>query len=535
MTIHRGGKGMINLMDKQKIIIASFLDGKSQWDIHRETGFARKTIRKYINEYEEKKVKLLEGDGDKLILTEDIVTPPKYDTSNRKKVKLTKEIMNKIDFYLEENRVKRQTGKSKQQKKNIDIHECLEEEGYDIGYQTVCNYIKKKRNEKKEAYIRQEYDLGEVSEYDWGQVNLEIDGKNKAIQMAAIVTASGDYRFAYLYQNQKMESFLDSHVRFFSHIGGVHKEMVYDNMKVAVARFVTKTEKIPTDDLLKISMYYGFKYRFCNTRRGNEKGHVERSVEYIRRKVFSKKDKFKTLEEANKYLEKQLEKLNSKKQKQRENKSAKEILKEELPYLTKLMPPYDISRVVELRVNKYSVITVDENKYSVPDSLVGKFVTTKVYPEKILVYHNNIKVAEHIRSFGSHTWNIEINHYLNTLKKKPGAIHRSTAMHQMNPKLQNIYNKYYTENSRDFIDLIELISEEGLESIEKAIVSLEKISPLNINTEKIKLLCNRKEEIRTSNERKNTEIEKHSKSILNHYGNLLKSSSVDFDKEALII
>ena len=526
---------MINLMDKQKIIIASFLDGKSQWDIHRETGFARKTIRKYINEYEEKKVKLLEGDGDKLILTEDIVTPPKYDTSNRKKVKLTKEIMNKIDFYLEENRVKRQTGKSKQQKKNIDIHECLEEEGYDIGYQTVCNYIKKKRNEKKEAYIRQEYDLGEVSEYDWGQVNLEIDGKNKAIQMAAIVTASGDYRFAYLYQNQKMESFLDSHVRFFSHIGGVHKEMVYDNMKVAVARFVTKTEKIPTDDLLKISMYYGFKYRFCNTRRGNEKGHVERSVEYIRRKVFSKKDKFKTLEEANKYLEKQLEKLNSKKQKQRENKSAKEILKEELPYLTKLMPPYDISRVVELRVNKYSVITVDENKYSVPDSLVGKFVTTKVYPEKILVYHNNIKVAEHIRSFGSHTWNIEINHYLNTLKKKPGAIHRSTAMHQMNPKLQNIYNKYYTENSRDFIDLIELISEEGLESIEKAIVSLEKISPLNINTEKIKLLCNRKEEIRTSNERKNTEIEKHSKSILNHYGNLLKSSSVDFDKEALII
>ena len=311
--------------------------------------------------------------------------------------------------------------------------------------------------------------------------------------------------------------------------------MVYDNMKVAVARFVSKTEKIPTDDLLKISMYYGFKYRFCNARRGNEKGHVERSVEYIRRKVFSKRDKFKTLEEANKYLEKELKKLNSKKQKRRENKSAKEILKEELPHLTRLMPPYDISRVAELRVNKYSVITVDENKYSVPDSLVGEFVTTKVYPEKILVYHDNTKVAEHIRSFGSHTWNIEINHYLNTLKKKPGAIHRSTAMHQMNPKLQNIYNKYYTENPRDFIDLIELISHEGLENIEKSITALEKINPLNINTEKIKLLCNRQEEIMIDKEQKNTEIEENSKSILNHYGDLLKNSSVDFDKEALII
>src|SRR5690606_25751190 len=83
--------------------------------------------------------------------------------------------------------------------------------------------------------------------------------------------------------NQKMESFLDSHVRFFNHVGGVHKEIVYDNMKVAVAKFVSKTEKEPTEDLLKLSMYYGFKYRFCNARRGNEKDYVERSVEYVRR------------------------------------------------------------------------------------------------------------------------------------------------------------------------------------------------------------------------------------------------------------
>jgi Transposase and inactivated derivatives len=196
--------------------------------------------------------------------------------------------------------------------------------------------------------------------------------------MAVMTTARGNYRFAYLYQNQKMESFLDSHVRFFNHVGGVHKEIVYDNMKVAVARFVSKTEKEPTEDLLKLSMYYGFKYRFCNARRGNEKGHVERSVEYVRRKVFSKKDSFETLEDANKYLEEELRKLNSKPQKYNENKSAKEFLEEELPHLIKLVPSYDISRVVELRVNKYSVINIEENKYSVPDSLVGKFVTAKI-------------------------------------------------------------------------------------------------------------------------------------------------------------
>ncbi|MCG4586803.1 IS21 family transposase, partial [Anaerosalibacter bizertensis] len=161
----------------------------------------------------------------------------------------------------------------------------------------------------------------------------------------------------------------------------------------------------------------GFKYRFCNARRGNEKGHVERSVEYVRRKVFSKKDSFETLEEANKYLEEELKKLNSKPQKHNENKSAKEFLEEELPHLIKLVPSYDISRVIELRVNKYSVINIEENKYSVPDSLVGKFVTAKIYPNNILVYHENELVAEHVRSFGANTWNIKIEHYLNTLKK----------------------------------------------------------------------------------------------------------------------
>lgn len=526
---------MISLMDKQKIIIDGFLGGNSQWGIHRETGISRKTIRKYIKEYEDKRSKLLGEKGDKLILTEEIVEAPKYDSSSRGRIKLTDEIIARIDFYLEENENKRRNGKSKQQKKKIDIHEALVEEGYDISYPTVCNYVRDKLNEKKEAYIRQEYELGDVTEFDWGHVKLEIGGESKTIQMAVMTTAKGNYRFAYLYQNQKMESFLDSHVRFFNHVGGVHKEVVYDNMKVAVKRFVSRTEKEATEDLLKLSMYYGFNYRFCNARRGNEKGHVERSVEYVRRKAFSKKDTFESLEEANKYLEEELNKLNLKPQKYNENKTATDILGEELPYLIKLMPSYDIARLMELRVNKYSVISVDENKYSVPDSFVGKFVTVKIYPTNIIIYHENTKVAEHRRSFGSNTWTIEIKHYLNTLKKKPGAIHNSTAMRQMNSKLHNIYNKYYTQNPRDFIDLIELISEEGLGKVENIIKELEKINPLNIDTNKVKLLCYRRDEIIEENRYENTEIEKGSRLILDHYGKLLKDSSVEFDKGALII
>ena len=60
-------------MDKQEIIISHFLEGKSQWEIHRQTGFDRKTIRKYINQYEEKRNAIIEEKGDVGVLIDEIV------------------------------------------------------------------------------------------------------------------------------------------------------------------------------------------------------------------------------------------------------------------------------------------------------------------------------------------------------------------------------------------------------------------------------------------------------------------------------
>lgn len=61
-------------------------DGKSQRTLHRETGICRKTIRKYIKEYEAKRVALFgsqNSSGEELI--QSIVENPTYDSSNRKK------------------------------------------------------------------------------------------------------------------------------------------------------------------------------------------------------------------------------------------------------------------------------------------------------------------------------------------------------------------------------------------------------------------------------------------------------------------
>lgn len=169
---------------------------------------------------------------------------------------------------------KKAAGIAKQQKKKIDIYEALIAEGYDISYPTVCNTIRAIMNQGGEAYIRAHYDYGDVCEFDWGEVKLNIDGGGfKSYQMAAFTSAKGNYRYSRVFNKQDTACFNESHALFFEQIGGVYRTVVYDNMKVVVKKFVGRSEKEPTENLLKLSMYYGFKFRFCNTNAGNEKGN----------------------------------------------------------------------------------------------------------------------------------------------------------------------------------------------------------------------------------------------------------------------
>ncbi|SJZ83420.1 hypothetical protein [Selenihalanaerobacter shriftii] len=148
----------------------------------------------------------------------------------------------------------------------VDIHDYLVDKGYDISYSTVCNYV---REHTKEAYIKQVYKPGKTLQFDYGEVKVNIAGENKVLNLALFTTGYGFYSYGKLYENKKIVNFLDAHVNAFKHFGGVHNEIVYDNLKQAVRRFVGPTEKEATEDLVKLSLYYKFNYRFCNARPGN--------------------------------------------------------------------------------------------------------------------------------------------------------------------------------------------------------------------------------------------------------------------------
>lgn len=507
---------MIDLKRKQRIILMH-LDGVSNREIAAVMHMSKDTVNKYVHEYDEKKKELL-----KLNPTQDpgeiiqaIVEKPKYDTSNRKPYKASREVIDLINECIRLNDEKRITGRSKQIMLKKDIYQYLIEKGYSLSYSTVKRLIDAEEKRHYEAFIKQEYNPGEICEFDWGTVKLNINHAGyEAYQMAVFTPSFSNYRFALLFKSQDTAAFQEAHAEFFTHCKGCYKTMVYDNMRVAVRKFVGFTEKEPTDALMQLSLYYGFKFRFCNIARGNEKGHVERSVEYVRRKIFSKpgKDCFDSLEDANRYLIQECLRINS--EKISNGTVPLERFKEEQKYLRSELPKFESCIYSENRVDKYATVMVRQNHYSVPDIYVGKMVSIKLYTSKLVVYYENTQIAVHNRKFGLNEWTIDIYHYLRTLKRKPGALSQSTALLQADTKLKKIYEYYYSKDPKIFLDVLEIIKEKGLESVEKSLKRLEIMSPFDFSADKIKLLCAKDEEENNSIKPGTDRVSEKSKQVL---------------------
>lgn len=201
-------------------------------------------------------------------------------------------------------------GPHKQKLTRLQIHEILNVEGFDISYSTIAVKVNEKLNKNKECFIRQSYDLGDRLEYDFGEVKLLVNEKLDTYHMAVVSSPASGFRWAFLYKNQKKEAFMDSHVKFFEMVGGVYKEVVYDNMRNVVKKFIGRNEKELNEDLIKMSIYYGYEINVTNCFSGNEKGHVEGSVKIIRNHIFATNYEFNSFEDAQCYLNSQLIKMN---------------------------------------------------------------------------------------------------------------------------------------------------------------------------------------------------------------------------------
>ncbi len=386
---------MITLKDKQNII-KYYLEGMSKRQIAKTLRKSRNTVAKYIKEFEKSK----QVDVRDLPITEEIMKPPTYKKRRGRKNVLTEEIKSLLLGFIKENEWKRNHYMSKQQMKIIDMHEKLLDKGYSISYTTVRNFVNKEAAKTKEVFIRRNWEPGQVVEFDWGEVKLEIDGKIKSYSLAVFTLPYSNYRFAKLYESESQVCVLDVHTRLIEHLGFIPSIFTYDNMRTVVRSFVG-TERTITDSMINLSNYYQFKIRLCEPRKANEKGHVERSVEFIRRKAFSSLHTFLSLLEAEQHLSNTIERLNNRLHHQHKEQHS-ELIKKEKEVANPAITPFDCAELIECRVDKYSTVVIKQNHYSVPEGHVGKFIKVKAGAEKIKLFIDGEFVAEHRRNWSVH-------------------------------------------------------------------------------------------------------------------------------------
>lgn len=186
----------------------------------------------------------------------------------------------------------------------------MKAEGFDISKTTIINQVREKRFAYKEAYIRQEYPLGHRGEFDFGEVKLVINGKVQKLTLAIFSSPASGFRWARLYESANQKVLMDAYIHFFNTIKGVYDTVVYDNMRNVVKRFIRRHEKELNDEFIKLALFYGFTPVVTNSYSGNEKGHVEKSVNLIRNKAFTKNYEFSSLKRAQEYLAIHMDELN---------------------------------------------------------------------------------------------------------------------------------------------------------------------------------------------------------------------------------
>ena len=241
--------------------------------------------------------------------------------------------------------------------------------------------------------------------------------------------ASGD-GFHRAYTNATQQAFLEAHEHGFDYFGGVFRTLRYDNLKVAVKKILRGYQREETERVIAFRSHWGFKSEYCNPASGNEKGGVEGELGWFRRNWLVPVPEAGDLASLN-------EKLLAACAVGRERTiigrsiTVGQAARMEQPYLLPLAEErFPIDEILyPLVVDGKRCVKVKTNWYSTP-LWPGLRVTARVWPSLIEIEHDGRCVARHQRSYRRGNQILNLEHYLDLLEKKPGAMQGSTPLMQ---------------------------------------------------------------------------------------------------------
>lgn len=353
-----------------------------------------------------------------------------------------------------------------------------------IGERTVRQYVHQRKIElgrdARETCVPQSYAWGAEAQVDWYEAQADLGGERVKLQVFAMRGMASGAAFHCAYRHATQQAFLEAHERAFAYFGGVFRKLRYDNLGAAVKKILRGHRRDETARFIAFRSHWRFEAEFCTPAQAHEKGGVEGEAGYFRRNHWVPIPAAEDLDGLNQQL------LNGCQQDEHRTIAGSEqtigaSLLIERDHLLPLAEGFDLAQTSFPTVNGFGCVKVLTNAYSVPLP-AGVQVQAKVYADKVELWHEGRCVARHERCYRRQQQILELEHYLDVLSRKPGAMAGSKPLEQRRqaglwpPSFDRIWEalmeRHGKQNgTRQMIELLKLGAKHGQARLQEAIES----------------------------------------------------------------
>jgi len=305
--------------------------------------------------------------------------------------------------------------------------------GFSGSERTVRGFVQRRRQqlglERREVFVPQTYAWGSEAQVDWYEAWAILSGERVKLQVFEMRSMGSGAAYHRAYTRATQQAFLEAHQLAFSYFGGVFRVLRYDNLKSAVKQVLRGHRREETSRFIAFRSHWRFQSEFCNPARGNEKGGVEGEGGYFRRNHWVPLPEARDLDELNTYLERCCHDDQSRVLAGRTETVGAAMLIEQSHLLPLAAEPFELAEISFPTVDGLRCVRVRTNRYSVP-LRPGTKVEARVNADSVELGHEGRRVARHERCYSRQQQVLDLEHYLDVLERKPGALAGSTALAQ---------------------------------------------------------------------------------------------------------
>ena len=381
------------------------------------------------------------------------------------------------------------------------LYEMVRQRGYRGGPDHFRHLVALHRpRPAAEAYLRLRTLPGEQAQVDWANFGTVRVGAAQRPLVAFVMVLSWSRQiFLRFFLNARMENFLRGHQAAFAAWGGSARVLLYDNLKSAVLERRGDAVRFhPT--LLALAGHHRFEPRAVAVCRGNEKGRVERAIQYVRSSFFAARS-WTDLDDLNAQALQWCAGIAADRRCPGDSTLSVGEAFDQERYVLLALPPtdYPTDERQPVAVGKTPYARFDGNDYSVPHSRVRRTLEVVASPHQVRLLDGIEVVAIHSRSYSQHE-QIEDAAHLEVLvqHKRAAAKHRDLdRLHQAAPSCQELHQRLAQRGEKlgsATTELLRLLDQYGAADLEHALQeALAKDSP---HPHSVRLILERQERAR---------------------------------------